>query len=139
MENIKTKINNIINKYKYKNNLIEFEIADFSREQILINKKYRQLLNFSVIGQKFSYNSADPTLRIKINDIETEVSYSYDNKTYKNILPFDTNYEIISNFLFFHDLIFGYILNQYSVNINSLGNLINLIPITEKYKIINNV
>jgi hypothetical protein len=94
---------------------IELYLANFVKGGVIIHKKFKKKLNVSLFNGVCNHMSIDPTYDIIIDGLHTEISYIYNNIKYKNILPIDTNADTISNFAYFHDIIFGYILEEYPI------------------------
>jgi hypothetical protein len=88
--------------------LIENQIAKITPDKILLHDN--QYINKKYISGVKSYHSQDPTYKI-INDHSIyTITYRYDNKLYKNKIPFDGyNPDLMSNYAYLHDMIIGYI------------------------------
>jgi len=107
---IQQKINQLEEKY-----LIESFFADIMQQGIIINKKYIKIFGISKFDTVYGYVSKDPSYNIIINNLNSIITYTYNNKKFVGDLPTDPNPLVISNFAYFHDIIFGYILKTYKI------------------------
>ena len=96
--------------------LIETLLAEIMLDTIKINPEYCEKINIWIIKGIYGYISVDPTFSIKVNGLENQVSYIYNGINIIGRLPLDPHPQIISNFSFLHDIIFGYVLKQYEFN-----------------------
>ncbi len=91
--------------------LIEDCLANINKYSIQIHKDKRSTFCINCL-KTVTYNSIDPTFRI-INNGTYIIKYTYDNKDYRSFPMSTYDIDIISNYAFFHDVIFSHILKQY--------------------------
>jgi hypothetical protein len=92
--------------------LIEDNIADIDASGIQIHLDKRDIFCINRF-KTITYNSKDPTFRIVKDDGVYIISYIYNGKKYCS-MPMDSyDVDIVSNYGFFHDIIFSYVLTEY--------------------------
>ena len=102
-------INTINTTDKY---LVEDYFADIDQNGIQIHKNMQSIFCINRF-KTIRYNSIDPTFRIINNYGIYTIEYTYNNNNYYSMPMSSYNIDIISNYAFFHDVIFSYVLKQY--------------------------
>jgi hypothetical protein len=113
----KTKLSHLvktqIDKYSDMNNIFEYLFADIDTTGISIANKYRDIFCINRFKSSSVYNSTDPTFKVETSNDLYYISYIYNDKKYNSICYDSYNIEIFSNYAFFHDVLFSYILEKY--------------------------
>jgi hypothetical protein len=92
--------------------LVEDYLADIDQNGIQIHKNMQSIFCINRF-KTITYNSIDPTFRIINTNGTYTIKYTYNNNNYYSMPMASYNIDIISNYAFFHDVIFSYVLKQY--------------------------
>ena len=92
--------------------LVEDYLADIDQNGTQIHKNMQSIFCINRF-KTITYNSIDPTFRIINTNGTYIIKYTYNNNNYYSMPMASYNIDIISNYAFFHDVIFSYVLKQY--------------------------
>ena len=112
-------LKNLFNTYLGRNShesdiCIEENFADIGFNGISINKMYRDTFKINRFDNVY-YTSNDPTFKIDTSNDIVQISYTHDGTTYQSQKMCTYDPVLISNYNFFHDFIFGFVLDKYVV------------------------
>jgi hypothetical protein len=92
--------------------LIEDHLADIDGNGIQIHEDFRSAFCINRF-KTITYNSMDPSFRIIQNDNICTIRYTYNGQEYNSMQMEPFNIDFVSNYAFFHDVIFSFVLKQY--------------------------